>query len=538
MFSHFYRIRTEDDCIEIDNDNLLEQRTSDVISIMARWNTNHGTYFVIDGYGMVVTLEYPILPNVIGESEWACFLSAIAPGVVARGRDGEVQYRDHKTDLIKLFAKGQPLVGEGLLPVVRQRYHYPYLSADGTFIDTPGLTGQTWLYEHSWEPIPVRDSIEIIRDAFDGTLFDGDESYANALASAFTPILRNYTGPAPLTLITKPQPGCGGSALAQLCSIIGTSRYCRDFPAFSTGEEFAKGFASVVQSYTGVCRIDNLSRRLVSDLLAQSISSDGCTTRVLGQPHTMMLDTSGITWQVTANAGQLGSDFSRRTILVNLIPKQANMASYAWPRNHSSYIRDNATLLHQAALSIVQSISWPDMPEFCGREYSAFQKWMDAMALITALFELPLPDSNSAVLLENNLSYANYDQEFMQTWADLDAPRASATIGKTSSELFHLTEQSPYPGQSERSAITKFGIYLNNLCSRIFEIYLANGDLYEVTVKRFDGRKRTYSLQLGKRVEDAAPVAALLPEQFQTGGFAWDVGRKVSTNGSDLFELD
>jgi len=180
-----------------------------------------------------------------------------------------------------------PLVGITEVPVVRP---------DGTVVTGPGYDSVTNLVYFpssglTVPPIPDIPTADEVKKAIELTLeplcdfpFENDASYANAIATLFTPVLRPMIdGPVPLCIIDKPQAGTGASLLAEIVALITTGRSAAMMTSPRNEEEWRKVLTSLFLKGQTVATIDNIEGSLWAPSLAAAITARTWEDRVLGR---------------------------------------------------------------------------------------------------------------------------------------------------------------------------------------------------------------------------------------------------------------
>ena len=206
----------------------------------------------------------------------------------------------------------------------------PTLRPDFTVISVPGYDAQTGLY---LEPsrrlaipqVPERPTDSELQDAVDLVLeplfdfpFIDQASRANMTAAILLSCVRDaITGPVPLTLVTKPQPGCGGSLSIDSVAIIATGRPAHMIPATRDPEEWRKLLTSLLLSGDRYMIFDNVDHTLESEYLAAFLTALVWKDRILGQSQPIQLPNRTVCF-ANGNNARVGGNLVRRIVPVRL----------------------------------------------------------------------------------------------------------------------------------------------------------------------------------------------------------------------------
>ncbi|MDO8491343.1 MAG: hypothetical protein Q7T04_04945 [Dehalococcoidia bacterium] len=221
----------------------------------------------------------------------------------------------------------------------------PTLRPDFTVLSTPGYDAQTGLYlEHSRQlaipQVPERptdselqNAVNLILEVFCDFPFVDQASRANMTAAILLSCVRDaITGPVPLTLVTKPQPGCGGSLLIDSVAIVATGVPAQMIPATRDPEEWRKLLTSLLLSGARYVMFDNLDHTLESEYLAAFLTALIWKDRLLGQSQPIQLPNRTICF-ANGNNVRVGGNLARRIVPVLLDSPEAR----PWLRDASGF---------------------------------------------------------------------------------------------------------------------------------------------------------------------------------------------------------
>jgi hypothetical protein len=222
------------------------------------------------------------------------------------------------------------LMEESILPPIISVAEAPILRADGTVVTEHGYDEPTrTFYAPSpgliVPPIPpnptcdeVRAAVAVIDDVIGEFPWRNQSSKANAFAMLLTPSARPaIKGCAPIGLVDGTSPGTGKSLFVEVGSRINTG-----FPAAmravpSTSDEWRKGLTAIIQAGNSLCIFDNLDDELKSGHLAEAVSGELWSDRILGFTEERRIP-QRTTFIVTGNSIRLGGDLSRRCYWIRL----------------------------------------------------------------------------------------------------------------------------------------------------------------------------------------------------------------------------
>lgn len=236
-------------------------------------------------------------------------------------------------------------VGDWRFPALLGITEAPVIRPDGTLLIRPGFDDQTSLYYHPAPklivpPIPENPTdddllaaVEVVTDPIADFPFDCEASFANAIGTMFTPVVRPMIdGPVPLALFDKPQQGTGASLLAEVISIIATGRAAAMMTAQKDDEGWRKSITSLLLKGQLVATIDNIESDLMAPSLAAILTATTYQDRILGRSEMVQLP-NRTTWLATGNNIRLRGDLPRRCIWVRMDARVAR----PWLRDRSAF---------------------------------------------------------------------------------------------------------------------------------------------------------------------------------------------------------
>lgn len=171
---------------------------------------------------------------------------------------------------------------------------------------------------------PLREAVRWLDEALGAFCYaDDGASRANAYALLLTPLLRLVLrGNVPLAVIDSPQQGCGKTCLVNVISLITTGGAASTVSEPEDDAEWRKMLTSALRRGDELLTIDNVTRMLKSARLAEFITTEWWTDRLLGGNEMPSL-AQRMSVTVTGNNVALGGDLGRRCYLITLDAKCA-----------------------------------------------------------------------------------------------------------------------------------------------------------------------------------------------------------------------
>lgn len=216
----------------------------------------------------------------------------------------------------------------------------PTMRADGSILDTPGYDNATGLFyapaeRLDWPGVPeapsrrqVEDALETVADLVRDFPFANAASRANWLGLFLTAVLRPaIRGHVPLALIDATTQGTGKTMLSELPSLLATGTSPTLLAMPYTGEEWIKTITTTLMGNHPIVVLDNVGREIYADELAQVLTADLWTCRILGTNQSARLPHRAI-WVANGNNVKVRGDFSSRCYWIRLESK----TSRPWER--------------------------------------------------------------------------------------------------------------------------------------------------------------------------------------------------------------
>jgi hypothetical protein len=170
---------------------------------------------------------------------------------------------------------------------------------------------------------PLDEALHWLDEALGAFCYAADASRANAYALLLTPIARLVIrGTVPLAVIDSPQQGSGKSCLVNVISLITTGAPASTVSEPEDDGEWRKMLTSALRRGDELLTIDNIAHQLKSARLAEFVTTEWWTDRLLGGNEMPSL-AQRMSVTVTGNNVALGGDMGRRCYLIMLDAKCA-----------------------------------------------------------------------------------------------------------------------------------------------------------------------------------------------------------------------
>jgi len=329
--------------------------------------------------------DHPVFES-IDEPLFDAFLSQTADFV--RMTENGIKYVDLPLRLVRQIRQ---LVD---LPSVKGIRELPFLRPDGTVVRTPGYDEDTKILyvPHPQVETPdvpkapsedeLRRAVEVLMKPLQDFPFVDEASRANALAAAFTPIVRPLLDKAnfPLVIFDATKQGTGKTLLADVVTLMGTGRLPATMNAPSGDEEWRKQITSQLRKGESIVVVDNIKGRISSEALERALTQQSWGDRLLGHSKQLKLPSDAL-WIATGNNLRPRGEMTRRCILVRM---DAEMV-HPWKRtgfehpNLREWVRSNRGRLVAALLTAVRAWSKAGAPRAEVETLGSFTRWSRAI---------------------------------------------------------------------------------------------------------------------------------------------------------------
>ncbi len=386
-----------------------------------------------------------------------------APAVQPLGEDEVKHDMTRAADFYRFNAKGETLhanppgvIAKDILasrsrpfPALSGVTETPFVRPDGTIRHAPGYDPLTGFYfcpppGFSMPAVPdspsgsdVTEALDLLMEAIGEFPYDSESSRANALALLLTPILRQAIGgPAPLMLIEKPQPGTGGSLLAEVASIIATGRAAEMLGAPDSDEEWRKQITAKLLAGATVITVDNVDGPLYAPSLSRALTARIWSDRVLGYSRNVTV-AQNATWIATGNNVILRGDLPRRCVSTRLDAR----TSRPWQRDGfrhphlTSWVEEHRGELVRALLVLARAWWAAGKPEAQGlARLGGYEGWVTTIGGILAHAGVPGFLTNLETLYRKSAQGDAEWEAFYAAWFDALGGTAT-TVGALTDEI-------------------------------------------------------------------------------------------------------
>jgi putative DNA primase/helicase len=292
------------------------------------------------------------------------------------------------------------MIDEWPFPVLRGVIATQTMRHDGTLLTEPGYDRATGLL--LFEPPPMQsipdrpsqrdalDALALLNDLLDEFVFADDENVSRsaAVGMIMTAVLRGAMDVAPMHVISKPEPGTGGSYLQDLVASVAIGKRCPVISLTGNDEENEKRLTAAALTQQPIIALDNVSTCMMGDFLCQLIERPEVQCRRLGGSDFTDVPNSAF---VIANGNNLAiaADVVRRVIRIGLDANMENPETRFFHRDPvAEVLRDRGRYVC-AVLTISRAYSVAGMPKRLPPRAS-FGRWSDIVR--SALMWLGWPD--------------------------------------------------------------------------------------------------------------------------------------------------
>lgn len=310
-----------------------------------------------------------------------------------------------------------------LIGVIRRPVFVRDPDGNSVLVQKPGYHQNTGLYYHPTDDLrqvniplhPTSTDIEIALSMFDEWTgdfpFDGPAERANCLAMVLTSFVRPLIdGPVPLFDIEAPRPAMGKTLLAKTVAMIleGNIPATRTIPIGE--DEIRKMVTAELRIGRSVVILDNADRKLTSPKLAEILTSQWTTDRLLGKSEMLTLPNFGI-WILTANNPQFSDELNRRRVRIRLDThlESAELRQEFKHQDLLGYIQSNRACLVSGLLTLIQAWVVAGSPLRESRQLPSFEAWSSVMAGI-------LNTCGIDEFLANNIEVSGHTDSSEEEW--------------------------------------------------------------------------------------------------------------------------
>jgi hypothetical protein len=341
------------------------------------------------------------------------------------------------------------------LPSLTRIVEATVFGQDGTLLTTPGYhPGAKTYYAPAADfvvpPIPTQPTpgdIQRAKDLVNELLYDfpwvSDADRAHAVAVFLLPYARALIdGPTPNHLIEAPTAGSGKGLLAEVLLSPAVGRHIGVVVEARDDDEWRKRLTACFREGRIVILLDNLTRPLISGVLAAALTALTWADRLLGKNETVSLPVR-CAWVTTANNPVLSTEIARRCVRIRIDPK----IDRPWQREGfrhpdlRSWVAEHRADLVWAALTLIQAWISKGRPRPRLNPLGSFEAWSTVIGGILETAGVP------GFLMNLNELYDTADQEGA-AWREFVALWWETFQGKdvSTKELLDLAEKKEVEG--------------------------------------------------------------------------------------------
>jgi hypothetical protein len=394
------------------------------------------------------------------------------------------------------------------LPVLRTLTTSPIINSDGGIVAS-GYDNVSRVYVGytggELPPVasnPTGEHIAAALKWFDELLIDfpfaDTASRTHAILLALSPLMRNFTGLAPLFVLEAPEKGSGKTLLADVLISLttGTAVNNTHWQLSAQEEERRKLIGTILEKLPQVVMFDNATE-LVGNSLAKVLSENQYGDRRLGV-HGDIDAPNHAVWLATANNATMSTDIVRRVVLVRLNANCARPAERTgfqrtqvqlerWVMQERHNFLWAAFTLIRAGLAIVDDVTPPKV--------GGFEGWARVCAAICAAAELPNFMGNRTDVQDNSDAESDILPFLAAWWEDKRNEGDTITKGLPAKELVELAKEAEYlEATKDVSSLSKM-LQFNR--QRIFRLNEVDefGAVVGYTDVRIDYRKASRNIK-------------------------------------------
>lgn len=276
------------------------------------------------------------------------------------------------------------------LPAINRIVRVPVYSASGKLSTAQGYDLNTTNYlafagNYGSLPVSETPSSEEVEQALslilDDVLVDfpfvSNADQANALALMLLPFARDMiNGPTPCHLIDSSANGSGKSLLAECLLFPSQHKFPGNVSEIGRNEEMEKTLFSLLLAREPVIFLDNINAKVSSGVLANYITAETKSGRLLGQSLTIQVPVK-VTWVMTGANVELSNENTRRCIYIRLVPDSEAPESRTGFKHEflKDWIIQNSARLAWAAHTLIQNWIAQGRPKPSAKPLGSFERW-------------------------------------------------------------------------------------------------------------------------------------------------------------------
>ena len=287
------------------------------------------------------------------------------------------------------------------IPRLRGIIEAPTLRPDGSLLDRPGYDEKTGLLfdpgDTQFEPIPDmptadegKAACQALREILDEFPFVTRADESVALSAMLAGLVRRSLRFAPIHAFRSPKMRSGKTTLADLVSLLSTGRSCAVMSQAKDQEDERKRLLAVLLSGDPVICYDNIDRPFGGAALAQALTQEEITDRILGMSKTATVSTSA-TFLATGNNLTFQGDITARALACDLDPELERPEEREFKRRIYEYLPEHRGRLVAAALTLLRAFHVAGRPDPGLPRWAGFDEWSGLIRAALVWADLPDP---------------------------------------------------------------------------------------------------------------------------------------------------
>jgi hypothetical protein len=274
---------------------------------------------------------------------------------------------------------------------------------------------------------------QVLDEAFQDFAFKDDASRAAGYAAMLTAVLRpSIRGRTPLFVVDSPVMGSGKSALVGLCVAVATGGCVGVMPEPENEAEWRKSYTAKLHEGHTILWLDEVHRRLESPALAQAVTADFWTSRLLGTNHAPTYPNRTVIF-CCGNNVVIGRDIGRRAGWCRLDTRLSEpyLRTFTRPDLNAWALQSRGRLVWGIFVGVrawwATGCPDPHIPLLAG-----FSQWRQIVGGVLEVLGIHGLLSNAAVMREAVDEEASEIHRFLRAWRSRygDEPVRAAQVAR------------------------------------------------------------------------------------------------------------
>jgi len=277
----------------------------------------------------------------------------------------------------------------------------------------------------AWPEVPDRPTkaqanaaVEALLDLVTDFPFVADSDRSAWLAALLTVAGDRLVGGArPMFVVRAAAPGTGKGLLVDVLALIGTGTRAPVMTQAGTPEEESKRLLALGREAAPLALIDNVERRLGSDVLAAALTSRTFKARLLGENRTASVPVPVLL--ATGNNVAVQGDLGRRVVPIDLqadVENPEERTGFKYPELLEHVARERPRLL-VAALTVLRWFVTEGRPPADLRPFGSFEAWSAVVRDCLVYLGQPDPIAGRARIASEGDPQREADAYALELWA-------------------------------------------------------------------------------------------------------------------------